>query len=87
MVFKDLYINIISESSKTDVYRRENEVTTVEKVDKLFAVWIDSSSFDLHSLRIGKATAAAENNVSERLIKIHGGWKTEHAETIISKIQ
>ena len=56
-------------------------------LEALENVGIDSSSFGLHSLRIGKATAAAENNVSERLIKIHGGWKTDYAETIISKIQ
>ena len=42
-------------------------------------VGIDSSSFGLHSLRIGKATVAAEKNVSERLIKIHGGWKTDYS--------
>ena len=48
-------------------------------------VGIDSSSFGLHSLRIGKATVAAEKNVSERLIKIHGGWKTDYSEIIMSK--
>ena len=56
-------------------------------LEALENVGIYSSSFGLHSLRIGKATAAAENNVSERLIKIHGGWKTDYAEIIISKIQ
>ena len=48
-------------------------------------VGIDSSSFCLHSLRIGKATVAAEKHVSERLIKIHGGWKTDYSETICQK--
>lgn len=38
---------------------------------------LDSKLFGLHSLRSGGATAAAKNNVSDRLIKVHGRWKSE----------
>lgn len=38
LVFKDLYMNIVIESSKTDVYRRGNKVTIAETGGKLCAV-------------------------------------------------
>lgn len=133
--FNNLSMNIYIESSKTDVYRRGNEVTIAETGGKLCPVsWmkhylklagiqsksedyvfrsirfyksvgkyllcsinkpisytrarelllevlekvgLNSRDFGLHSLRSGGATAAAEKNVSERLIKIHGRWKSD----------
>ena len=33
--------------------------------------------FGLHYLRIGGTSAAANNNLPERIIKKHGGWKTD----------
>lgn len=137
IIFKNLYMNVCIESSKTDVYRRGNEVTLAEAGGKLCPVsWIkhylnlaeiqdkpeeyvfrairfykscgkymlcginkpisytrarelllealekvgiDSKGFGLHSLRSGGATTAAEKNVSERLIKIHGRWKSDYS--------
>lgn len=127
-------MNICVETSKTDVYRRGNEITIAKTGGKLSPVsWIkhylslakignnyifravrfyrssekymlckinkpisytrarellmetlekvgiDSKAFGLHSLRSGGATAAAEKNVSDRLIKIHGRWKTDYS--------
>lgn len=38
----------------------------------------DEKKYGLHSLRSGGATAAANNgSVAERLLKIHGRWKTD----------
>ena len=38
--------------------------------------------YGLHSLRSGGATAAVKNNVnlSERLLKLHGRWKSDSAK-------
>jgi len=36
--------------------------------------------FGLHSLRSGVATQAANNNVSDRLYKAHGRWRSENAK-------
>ena len=36
--------------------------------------------FELHSLRSGGATQAANNNVSDRLFKAHGRWRSENAK-------
>ena len=38
--------------------------------------------YGLHSLRIGGATAAANNDLPDRVIKKHGRWKSENAKDI-----
>lgn len=43
-------------------------------------IGLDSSKFALHSLRSGGVTAAANKNVSDRLLKIHGRWVTDRAK-------
>ena len=45
--------------------------------DALASVGLDTKCFGLHSLRSGGATSAAENNVSDRLLKLHGRWKSD----------
>lgn len=40
----------------------------------------DPTVYGLHSLRSGGATSAAANNVSDRLIKIHGRWRSESSK-------
>ena len=44
----------------------------------------DPKDYGLHSLRSGGATAVITNNdskaVSERLLKLHGRWKTDEAK-------
>ena len=54
-------------------YTRAREIL----LNTLNAIGLDSKHFCLHSLRSGGATAAAGNNVSDRLIKEHGRWRTE----------
>ena len=44
---------------------------------RLEALGLPSQPFGLHSLRSGGATAAAQQHVPERLIKIHGRWKSD----------
>ena len=41
---------------------------------------LDKNNFWLHSLRAGGATNAANAIVSDRLLKQHGGWKTDKAK-------
>lgn len=36
--------------------------------------------FSLHSLRSGGATAASNNNVPDRLLKVHGRWASDKAK-------
>ena len=44
----------------------------------------DPKKYGLHSLRYGSATALISNTaskaVSERLLKLHGRWKTDEAK-------
>ena len=47
---------------------------------KLKAIDLDTKLYGLHSLRIGEASAAANNNVPDPVIKKHGMWKSEKAK-------
>ena len=49
-------------------------------INCLSVLGLDSSKFCLHSLRSAGTTAAATNNISDRLIKEHGSWKTDFAK-------
>ena len=49
-------------------------------LSSLNEIGFDSSIYALHSLRSGGVTAAANNNVSVRLLKIHGRWVTDKAK-------
>ena len=40
-------------------------------------IGLDVSNFGLHSLRSGGVTEAAANNVPDRLLKMHGRWKSD----------
>ena len=46
----------------------------------LGSIRCDKSMFGLHSLRSGGSTQAASNNVSDRLSKAHGRWRSENAK-------
>ena len=50
--------------------------------DCLKGLGYDEKKFGLHSLRSGGATAAVINNpnLSERLLKLHGRWKSDIAK-------
>ena len=47
------------------------------------AIGLNVDMFGLHSLRSGGATAAAAGGVAERLIKKHGGWKSDAVHAYI----
>ena len=49
-------------------------------VSALNEIGVDSSKYCLHSLRSGGATAASNNKVPDRLLKIHGRWVSEKAK-------
>ena len=46
----------------------------------LQAIGLNAAEFGLHSFRAGGATAAAQAGVSDRLLKRHGGWKSDRAK-------
>ena len=50
--------------------------------DCLKGLGYDEKKYGLHSLRSGGATAALTNNpnLSERLLKLHGRWKSDIAK-------
>lgn len=54
-------------------------------LDALAALGYDPKLFGLHSLRSGGATAAANSlggTVSDRLLKLHGRWKSDYAKDL-----
>ena len=57
-------------------YSRTREVV----LQKFKEIGLPSSSFGLHSLRIGVATVAANRDVSSQAIKEHGRWKSDKKE-------
>ena len=46
-------------------------------LEALSKIGIDTKKFGLHSLRSGGVTQAAQNRISERLLKTHGRWKSD----------
>ena len=71
--YKSVGKYLLCSINKPISYTRARELL-LEVLEK---VGLNSRDFGLHSLRSGGATAAAEKNVSERLIKIHGRWKSD----------
>ena len=49
-------------------------------IEKFKAIGLDTKLCDLHSLRIGGASAATNNDLPDRVIKKHGRWKSEKAK-------
>ena len=54
-------------------------------LNSLTAIGLDSKHFFLHSLRSGGASAATSINISDRLIKSHGRWRTDVAKDVYIK--
>lgn len=59
-------------------YTRAREVILA----KFTALGLDSSRLGLHSFRIGGASAAANNDIPDRVIKKHGRWKSERSKDL-----
>ena len=49
-------------------------------IEKFKAIGLDTKLYVLHSLRIGGASAAANNDLPYHVIKKHGCWKSEKAK-------
>ena len=49
-------------------------------IEKFKAIGLDTKLYGLHFLRIGGASAAANNDLPDRVIKKHGRWKSEKAK-------
>jgi integrase len=58
---------------KKMTYTRVREIVK----QKFIAIGLDTKSYTLHSLRSGGASAAARNNVPDRLFQRHGRWRTD----------
>ena len=48
--------------------------------EKIEVLGLNAKDYSTHSLRRGGATACAKNNVSDRLFKKHGRWKSDCAK-------
>ena len=59
-------------------YSRAREVV----LSKFSTIGLDQTNFGLHSLRIGGASAAANNDIPDRAIKKHGRWKSERSKDL-----
>ena len=57
-------------------YTRAREIL----LDALEVLGYDKSKYSLHSLRSGGVSAAASNNVSDRLLRAHGRWATDKSK-------
>lgn len=57
-------------------YSRVREIL----LSALRTVGYDESLYDLHSLRSGGVSAAAKNNVSDRLLRAHGRWASDRSK-------
>jgi integrase len=71
--FKSLNQYKLCEQNRPISYTRARELL----LGILKTVGLDSTLFGLHSLRSGGASAAATNKVPDRLIKVHGRWKSD----------
>ena len=49
-------------------------------LDAFERINLPRSKFGLHSLRVGRATAAANSGVPDRLFKSHDGWRSDRAK-------
>ena len=47
---------------------------------KLTSLGHNAKNYGLHSLRSGGATMAAANHIPDRLIKIHGRWRSDSSK-------
>ncbi|XP_056016259.1 uncharacterized protein LOC125658242 [Ostrea edulis] len=63
----------LCEINKPISYTRAREIL----LSALSSIGLNSKLFGLHSLRSGGATSAASSGVSDRLLKIHGRWKSD----------
>lgn len=66
----------VCNASKPLSYTRAREIM----LSALNNIGLDGSQFSLHSLRSGGATAASNNNVPDRLLKVHGRWASDKAK-------
>lgn len=85
-IFEDYLFTAVNYLKSQNVYKASNKSKPLsytrarEILSSLKEIGLDSSKFALHSLRSGGVTAAANKNVSDRLLKIHGRWVTDKAK-------
>lgn len=70
---KSKNIHVLCKLNKPLSYTRARELM----LDALSQVGIERRNFGLHSLRSGGVTQAAKNKIPERLLKVHGRWKSD----------
>ena len=67
---------VLCKLNKPLSYSRARELL----LQTLSSLGFDTKLFGLHSLRSGGASAAAHNRIPERLLKLHGRWKSDLAK-------
>jgi hypothetical protein len=63
-------------SSITHPYIRAREIIR----EALSSIGINMNNYGLHSLRSEGESAAYKDGVLDRLVKVHGRWKSENAK-------
>jgi hypothetical protein len=91
-IFRSLQYN--KSNHKGTQYNKSNHKCTISKVNKplsytrsrdllleaVSAIGLDKTLFGLHGLRSGGASQATNNNVTDRVFKAHGRWRSENAK-------
>lgn len=72
-------------ASNTYVLRKRNQCISYTRTRELIkealsGIGLNAKEFGTHSFRAAGATLAAKRNISDRLFKIHGRWKSESAK-------
>ena len=73
--FKSKHVYKLISINRPLSYTRAREIILSTLTD----IGLNSKNFCSHSLRIGGATAAANNDIPDRLIKEHGRWRSDLA--------
>ena len=77
-------VRLFKSTSEYKLYGGKLSYTRCREIikDCLKELGLDHKMYGLHSLRSGGATSAVSNNpnLSERLLKLHGRWKSDTAK-------
>ena len=79
----------ILQNKKTHTKKKPLSYSQTRKIvlEAFEKIGLPQNKFDLHSLRSGGATSAANIGVKDRLFKKHGRWKSEKSKRWIYKTQ
>ena len=81
-IFRSIHTDKKSGMQKLRPDNKPISYTTIKDILKgeLQAIGLDPRRYGTHSLRAGGATAAANQEVPDRLFKIHGRWQSDNSK-------